>query len=243
MKIPPMRRYTKPCRFKDRDGNSCHGKAKAHGLCTGHLDQLDRGKELTPLLGRHGRKHDGCTFPGCDKPHQHGGLCTGHNTQLRRGQSLRPLGPWGRAANPEGRWVDPKGYVYIKCPVENHPNAKSKRGWIAEHVWVMTEMLGRPLRQGESVHHRNLLKGDNRPENLELWTSHQPRGTSVADMLAWCWWFIDQYSYAPEWAAFPGGPLSENGAESAVDQDRRLYPAEHTGQSTDTEVRSESGLW
>jgi len=107
----------------------------------------------------------------------------------------------------------------------------------------MTEMLGRPLCQGESVHHRNLLKGDNRPENLELWTSHQPRGTSVADMLAWCWWFIDQYSYAPEWAAFPGGPLSENGAESAVDQDRRLYPAEHTGQSTDTEVRSESGLW
>lgn len=36
-----MRRYTKPCRFKDRDGNGCHGKAKAHGLCTGHLDQLD----------------------------------------------------------------------------------------------------------------------------------------------------------------------------------------------------------
>jgi len=182
-----MRRYTKPCRFKDRDGNGCHGKAKAHGLCTGH------------------------------------------NTQLRRGQPLHPLGPWGRAPNPEGRWVDPKGYVYIKCPVENHPNAKSKRGWIAEHVWVMTQMLGRPLRQGESVHHRNLLKGDNRPENLALWTSHQPRGTSVADMLAWCWWFIDQYSDAPQWVTFPGGPVSENGAESAAGQDGTLYPAELNG--------------
>ena len=101
----------------------------------------------------------------------------------------------------------------------------------------MTQMLGRPLRQGESVHHRNLLKGDNRPElkgdnrpeNLELWTSHQHRGTSVADMLAWCWWFIDQYADAPEWVAFPGGPLSEHGAESAADQDGTLYPAKLHG--------------
>lgn len=188
-----MRRYTKPCRFKDPDGNSCHGKAKAHGLCTSHLDQLDRGKELTPLLGRHGRKHDGCTFPGCDKPHQHGGLCTGHNTQLRRGQPLRPLGPWGRAPNPEGRWVDPKGYVYIRCPDPEHPNAKSKPGWIAEHVWVMSQMLGRPLRRGESVHHLNNIKHDNRPENLQLWHTHQPRGTSVEDTVRWARWFLDRY--------------------------------------------------
>ena len=27
----------------------------------------------------------------------------------------------------------------------------------------MSEVLGRPLREGESVHHRNLLKDDNRP--------------------------------------------------------------------------------
>jgi hypothetical protein len=67
-----MRHYTKPCTFKGPDGEACHGRAKAHGLCTGHLDQLDRGKELTPLLGRHGRKYDGCSFPGCDKPHQCG---------------------------------------------------------------------------------------------------------------------------------------------------------------------------
>jgi hypothetical protein len=73
------------------------------------------------------------------------------------------------------------------------------------------------------------LKGDNRPENLALWTSHQPRGTSVADMLAWCWWFIDQYSDAPQWVTFPGGPVSENGAESAAGQDGTLYPAELHG--------------
>jgi hypothetical protein len=60
----------------------------------------------------------------------------------------------------------------------------------------MSELLGRPLREGESVHHRNLLKDDNRPENLELWTSHQPRGASVADMLTWCRWFIEHYADA-----------------------------------------------
>jgi HNH endonuclease len=126
---------------------------------------------------------------------------------------LRPLGPWGRPPNPEGRWIDPKGYVFIRCPVENHPNAKSKKGWIAEHVWVMTQMLGRPLRPGETVHHRNLIKGDNRPSNLELWTSHQPKGARVADMFEWCWRFIAQYADAPEWTALPGGPLTRDATE------------------------------
>ncbi|HEV2928017.1 MAG TPA: HNH endonuclease [Propionibacteriaceae bacterium] len=97
--------------------------------------------------------------------------------------------------------------------MENHPNAKSTKGWIAEHVWVMAQMLGRPLRPGETVHHRNLIKGDNDPSNLELWTSHQPKGARVADMLEWCWWFIGQYADAPAWTALPGGPLSQDGAE------------------------------
>lgn len=41
------RRYTRPCRFR-----GCYGNAKAHGRCTGHLDQRARGKELTPLKPR-----------------------------------------------------------------------------------------------------------------------------------------------------------------------------------------------
>jgi hypothetical protein len=186
--------HKEPCTFEGPDGERCPNKARARGLCSSHLWQLDQGKELTPLRGPHGRKYDHCTFPGCDKPHARWGLCTGHAAQQQRGQELRPLGePWRFPANPEGRWVDPKGYVYIKCPVPNHPNAKSKAGWIAEHVWVMTQMLGRPLRKGESVHHLNNIKHDNRPENLQLWHIHQPRGAAVEDTVSWARWFLREY--------------------------------------------------
>ena len=68
--------------------------------CSSHLDQLARGKELTPLLGAHGRKYEDCTFPGCTRKHHSGGLCTGHAAQRQGGQPLRRLGG-------EGRWVDP----------------------------------------------------------------------------------------------------------------------------------------
>ncbi len=57
----------------------------------------------------------------------------------------------------------------------------------------MSELLGRPLRPEESVHHRNGLRDDNRPANLELWSRHQPTGARVADRVAWARWLLEQY--------------------------------------------------
>lgn len=38
------------------------------------------------------------------------------------------------------------------------------------HRWVVEKKLGRKLKPGEIVHHKNRKKGDNRPQNL--WVFH-----------------------------------------------------------------------
>jgi HNH endonuclease len=52
-----------------------------------------------------------------------------------------------------------------------------------EHRIVMERVLGRSLVAGESVHHRNGDRGDNHPENLELWYRGQPAGQRISDLL------------------------------------------------------------
>lgn len=48
---------------------------------------------------------------------------------------------------------------------EDHPTAY-EGGLIAEHRYIAEQMLGRYLKEGETVHHVNGNKKDNRPENL-----------------------------------------------------------------------------
>src|SRR5882757_3358829 len=80
--------------------------------------------------------------------------------------------------------IDNNGYRVITR--KDHPNAKSKKGQIFEHTFVMSERLGRPLNKGESVHHINGIRHDNRIENLELWHKGQPAGQRLEDKIAWC---------------------------------------------------------
>lgn len=43
---------------------------------------------------------------------------------------------------------------------------------IMEHRWVMEQVIGRPLRRVEVVHHINGVRDDNRPANLRLYATH-----------------------------------------------------------------------
>jgi hypothetical protein len=89
----------------------------------------------------------------------------------------RPLAP----LRDRKGWRIDRGYIFIFEPT--HPNAH-KDGYVAEHTKVMAELLGRPLERFEEVHHKNGLRSDNRPENLELWArGMQPPGSRVSDLI------------------------------------------------------------
>ncbi len=74
----------------------------------------------------------------------------------------------------------------------DHPRA-NKKGYVLEHILIMEEKLGRHLVEGETVHHRNGIRGDNRLENLELWCQPQPAGIRVSDAIAWAKEILDRY--------------------------------------------------
>ena len=76
--------------------------------------------------------------------------------------------------------------------IPDHPRASVRTPYVFEHIVVMEEVLGRHLLEGETVHHINGIKNDNRPENLELWIRPQPTGIRACDAVAWARQVLDR---------------------------------------------------
>src|SRR5438552_10076961 len=68
-----------------------------------------------------------------------------------------------------GRSLASNGYILIRVTKNHH--LADIRGYAYEHRLVAEKKIGRRLRTGEIVHHKNGVKHDNRPVNLEVFGS------------------------------------------------------------------------
>jgi len=119
----------------------------------------------------------------CGKPHKAGGYCRFHYYRLQNGIEL--TAPRLRATKGSGH-TKKDGYRMVWLPGV---------GQVQEHHLVMEKVIGRPLWPDESVHHKNGIRHDNRPENLELWSierhGHRQRcGQRVEDLVTF---YVERY--------------------------------------------------
>lgn len=169
-----MKKHTESCSILE-----CETVQRSGGYCGRHY----------AWARRQGLLNTGsCNEQDCDSPVYARKLCSLHYQHFRaRHKGVMPR----QESNPEW-YVSSSGYVVRKVSLGKKGSYRHER----QHRLVMEEHLGRSLRPNEEVHHLNGVRDDNRIENLELWSTRQPKGQRVEDKTAWAIEWLQEY--APE---------------------------------------------
>lgn len=160
----------------------CHTAVVARGLCVKHYKRWRRYGD--PLVSKRIQKYPegaSCSVDGCERPVKGHGLCRMHLDRQRDYGEIGPVGTLGasrrkRGLSP-GRTLNSLGYVIIW--------QSDLKKYLFEHRLVMEQMIGRPLEDYETVHHKNGRRDDNSPDNLELWVVPPRKGQRVEDLVIW----------------------------------------------------------
>ncbi len=148
-----------------------------------------------PLAGGtyHQPRIEICTAEGCGKKTVARGFCSAHYHLFKKyGDHKIAKHKWYQNKRDEWHLAHTTGYIW-RYVGRNDPNASEHTGYAYQHRVVMAEIIGRPLRGNESVHHKNGDRTDNRPENLELWVKSQPAGQRASDLVEWARQILKDY--------------------------------------------------
>lgn len=123
-------------------------------------------------------------------------LCECGAAKTRRAKQCRKCSRLARGPDHRcwrgGRVQLKDGYVRVWAP--GHPRCVNGR-YVLEHIIAAESTLGRYLYPDERVHHKNKVRNDNRPENLELWSVGHPSGARAEDLLIWAREVTERYQY------------------------------------------------
>ena len=190
----PIRPKTASYRGAICQQDECARLAKANGWCSLHWHRARNGVPMDAPLRVTVRNDGKCQWNGCERRQEKRNLCDVHYERQRQGRDMdAPLGEPVSYNTGATRAIAKGGYVEVKVSGHFGKHRPRGAGWHWEHHYVMEQHLGRTLREGENVHHKNGDRTDNRIDNLELWTSSQPAGQRVIDLLNWADGIIAQY--------------------------------------------------